>query len=216
MCAAPKFIPPSFVLVALVGSDATLRADLTARLESTGRFKVALATDTVGDALTGWDAAHPRVLLLDLSLADAATLEDFLAAHPGTPIMTLTGGASDEPALLEAIRSGASNYLPKDAPADEAIAAVEDALVGRASMSAGIAQRVLALQRVLPPEPKEDEKPQPMPLLTPREHEVLTLTVAETPVAEIAARLKSTPAAVKIHVAAIYAKWRVRANALRQ
>jgi two-component system nitrate/nitrite response regulator NarP len=217
MCAAPKFIPPSFVLVALVGNDPTLRSDLTDRLQSTGRFKVALAADTIEETLDGWGAANPRAMLLDLDLAGvpaAQAVTEFLAAQPSLPIIMLTGGASDEPALLEAIRVGATNSLPKGAAAADVLAAVEDALVGRASMSSGVAQRILAQQRILPPEPAEDAKPQPMPLLTAREHEVLTQLAAASPVAEIAARLKTTPAAVKIHVTAIYEKWRVRANAL--
>lgn len=198
-------------------------------------WKVVLEADSVEEALTLGERLKPKVLLLNVGLsgkfgegAIARVLKLWSEVH----VVMLTGGQDDD-VVLAAIREGACGYLSKRAPSDEVIAAVEDALTGGARMSASIAKRVLALLRTLPPmgaESTEVAKKQPvpklghkaakpvvnvepLPMLTPRELEVVSLVANGVSEKEVADRLSTGLAAVKNHLANVYAKWRVRSRA---
>lgn len=156
---------------------------------------------------------RPRVLLLDIGLpgrSGAAAVDEFLKRWPDVAVVMLTGLDADE-LILESIREGAVGYLLKGAPSDDVLAALGDVLAGGAPMSSPIARRVLALLRTPPPENPNPKAP-PLPLLTPREHEVVSFVAEGLSDKEIADRLKTAVSTVKNHLASVYLKWRVRSR----
>lgn len=216
--------------VALVEDDVPFRGYVAALVNSSERWRVVLEASSVEEALRGGEKTKPKVLLLDVDLpggSGAAAVGRFLAAWPGVSVVMLSGLDRDE-VVLEAIREGAGGYLRKDAPSDEVLAALDDVVAGGAPMSPVIARRVLALLRGVPAGAVEAERAAAkgraekrtervsavvsMPLLTPREHEVLALVADGLGDKEIADRLGTAVSTVKNHLANIYGKWRVRSR----
>jgi DNA-binding NarL/FixJ family response regulator len=222
--------------VALVEDDVPFRGYIAALLDASDRWRVVLEASSVEAALRASVKAVPRVLLLDVDLpgnSGAASVGRFCAAWPGVCVVMLSGLDQDE-VVLEAIREGASGYLRKDASSDEVLAAVEEAVEGGAPMSRAIARRVLTLVRTVPlgaeesapgggagegeKERKRDgekgrkEVAAAMPLLTPREHEVVALVAEGLSDKQIAERLGTAVSTVKNHLANVYVKWRVRSR----
>ena len=213
---AAKTPPSPIVPIALVEDDRPFRGYVAALLNATPPWRVVLEADSVEEALRRGASLSPRVLLLDIALPGASGAESvgrFLQLWPAATVVMLTALERDD-VVLEAIRAGASGYLLKGGSSDDVVTAVEDALAGGAPMSPSIARRVLALMRTLPAAnpPERPTGGAPLPLLTPREHEVVSLVANGLGDKEIAARLKTAVSTVKNHLANIYAKWRVRSR----
>jgi two-component system response regulator RegA len=84
------------------------------------------AAATPGEALALAGARPPDAAVLDLKLAEASGLgliQPLKALNPAMRILLLTGYASIATAV-EAIKLGATHYLPKPADADEILAAL--------------------------------------------------------------------------------------------
>jgi DNA-binding NarL/FixJ family response regulator len=223
-------INPPKISVALVEDDVPFRGYIAALLNSSERWRVVLEAVSVEEALREGEKTKPKVLLLDVDLpggSGATAVGKFIAAWPGVNVVMLSGLDRDE-VVLEAIREGASGYMRKDASSDEVLAALDEVVAGGAPMSPAIAKRVLALLRGVPvgaPEAERGAKPGraekrmervnagvAMPLLTPREHEVLAFVAGGLGDKEIADRLGTAVSTVKNHLANIYGKWRVRSR----
>ena len=83
------------------------------------------------EARTRFDQAAYDLVLLDLMLPDTngrELLPELKAAHPGTPVMILSGVAADDERLLACLKNGAAGYVPKSSRAEELLTAVRRAL----------------------------------------------------------------------------------------
>ncbi len=214
------------IALALVEDDRPFRGYVAALLNSEPQWRVVLEADSVEEALRIGTKLRPRVLLLDVGLpgqSGAEAVGQFLKLWPEARVVMLTAIDNDD-VVLEAIRAGACGYVLKGASSEALIVAVNDALAGGAPMSPAIARRVLTLLRTLPTagavESEEISRPakerrvpaEPLPMLTPREFEVLSLVAEGLGDKEIADRLKTAHSTVKNHLANVYAKWRVRSR----
>ena len=223
-------ITPPKLPVALVEDDVPFRGYIAALVNSSERWRVVLEASSVEEALRGEEKTKPKVLLLDVDLpgtSGAAAVGKFIEAWPGVSVVMLSGLDQDE-VVLEAIREGAGGYLRKDASSDEVLAALDDVVAGGAPMSPAIARRVLTLLRGVPAGAVEPERAATpggaekrtermsavvaMPLLTPREHEVLAFVADGLGDKEIADRLGTAVSTIKNHLANVYGKWRVRSR----
>ena len=117
------------------------------------------------------------------------------AVVPTTRIIMLT--ASDEEGdLVEAVKSGASGYLLKDASIDEVISAIRLVSEGQSLISPSMAYKLLE-------EFKQATAPSaatPVPRLTPRELEVLRLVATGLRNPQIGSKLFISENTVKNHV----------------
>lgn len=168
--------------------------------------------DSVEGALAALEA-HPdtALILLDLLLPDAegmSALDRVLQAHPGMPVVVLSGVA-DRATVVAAIRSGAMGFISKRSTP----AVLLNAL-----------RLVLAGDRYLPPDILGAESPSraasgpggaPLPAaaparrgdelgLTKRQLEVLALLVQGKPNKVICRKLGVAEGTVKTHTAAIF------------
>lgn len=186
----------------LVEDDARLRASLSAGLQRL-RGDLRVSTFECGrDALEALQAGLvPSVGLIDLGLPDMGgieLIEQMLARQPGLALIVLTV-RFDDAAVFGALRKGAIGYLLKDAPPEELVSAVEDALLGGSPLSPSIARRVV---RQLQP----DTASQSVFRLTEREQQVLEELCSGASYREAAARLGVAEGTVHTHVKRVYEK----------
>jgi DNA-binding NarL/FixJ family response regulator len=134
-----------------------------------------------------------------------------LTASDDAPrVIVLTTFDLDE-YVLEAIRSGASGFLLKDAPPEEMLAAVRTVHRGDAVIAPSSTRRLLEhLVTVLPADPGRAPRHLALDELTDREREVLVLMARGRSNAEIAGELYVAEATVKTHVGRILAKLAAR------
>ncbi|BCJ33987.1 DNA-binding response regulator [Actinocatenispora thailandica] len=164
----------------------------------------------VAEATNGLDAARlaqrerPDVVLMDLRmpvLDGIGAAERILRSRPATRIVVLTT-FDDDDHLYPALAAGACGFLAKDlAPAD-LLDAVRRAAEGESPFSSGVLRRIVAAAL----ERRSTDTAYPLPELTVRQREVLTLVVDGAANAEIAASLHIGVTTVKTHVASLMAK----------
>ncbi|RXR26750.1 response regulator transcription factor [Oerskovia turbata] len=206
------------IRVALVDDQQLVRAGFRMVIDSQPDLQV---TVEAGDGLQALRllADHPvDVVLMDVRMPHldglAATAQLTAAAADGQHVprvIVLTTFDLDE-YVLEAIRSGASGFLLKDAPPEEMLAAIRTVHSGDAVIAPSSTRRLLEhLVVALPAEQLADTgAQQQVSSLTEREREVLVLMARGRSNTEIAADLFVAEATVKTHVGRILAKLEAR------
>jgi DNA-binding NarL/FixJ family response regulator len=162
--------------------------------------------EVIGEAVNGQEAIaraaglRPDVILMDVRMPvlDGLRATREITAMPDPPkILMLTTFDLDD-YVYEALRSGASGFLLKDASADELASAVRLVAAGDALLAPGITRRLIAefarLGAPRSPGRKQIEG------LTERESEVLALVARGMSNAEIAGHLVVAEQTVKTHV----------------
>jgi DNA-binding NtrC family response regulator len=132
--------------VLVVDDDAPFRRVLSGELERLGFCVV--AADSGSEALRAVARSEPDIVLLDLQLPDTSGLEVLRTLRetaPSAEVIMLTGHGSIDTAI-EAIRTGAFDYVAKPCPLDEIEVRIHRALERRA-----LRQRASLLERGLTP-----------------------------------------------------------------
>ncbi|MER7645096.1 MULTISPECIES: response regulator transcription factor [unclassified Streptomyces] len=173
--------------------------------------------EVVGQAVDGLDAVAkvaelaPDVVLMDIRMPELGGIEAtrrITVATPQIKVLVLTTFDLDE-YVYEALRSGASGFLLKDASADQLAEAVRVVAAGDALLAPGVTRRLIAEFSRLNDTPRS-------PLmsrvgdLTERETEVLSLIAQGLSNAEIAEHLVVAEQTVKTHVGRILVKLGLR------
>lgn len=200
------------VRVLVVDDQPVIRNGLRATLAAADDVEV------VGEASNGRDAVHatralrPDVVLMDIHMPVMNGLEATrrITGAPETgdaKILILTIYDQDEH-VFEALRSGASGFLLKDAPTDQLIAGVRTVAAGDALLSPSVTKRLIAefarrpvLAETTPPE---------LAGLTERERDMFRLLVRGYRNEDIARMLTLGESTVKSHVQHLYQKLGVR------
>jgi DNA-binding NarL/FixJ family response regulator len=197
----------------LVADDQELvRAGFRLILEAAG-FTV------VGDgaeALTLAARERPDVVLMDIRMPvmdglaatrqlTAPSHEDL--AHWAPKVVILTTFDLDD-YVYEALRSGASGFLLKDAPRADLIAAVRVAAAGDALLAPSVTRRLIEAFAMRPV--SVSPAPSALASLTPRERDILLLVARGQSNTEIARGLVVSEATVKTHVTHLLTKLGLR------
>lgn len=195
----------------LIADDHTLvRESLVGLLEGDGDVHVVAQASNGPEAMEKAAAAHPDVVVTDISMAGLNGIEvvrRLCETLPGTRILVLTMHQEDE-YVLQAVRAGASGYLVKDSAGSELLAAVRSLHAGR-SYFGPQASRALA-EQVQHPERVVDD---PYGRLTPREREAFHLIVEGLTTKEIARRLDISVKTAENHRTRVLSKLDVRNTA---
>jgi len=187
------------------------------RLVRTG-FRVILnadGLDVVGEAADGVEAVEqavalrPDVVLMDVRMPklDGLQATRHVLARTSARVLILTTFDSDE-YVYEALRSGASGFLLKDAPAEQLLAAVRCVAAGDALIDPSVTRRLIGrFTTALRP---AAGVPQQLSQLTARELDVLRLLAAGSSNQEIARELVVEDSTVKTHVGRVLTKLGLR------
>ena len=183
--------------VLLIDDHDLIRQGLRRAFERNEDFTVVGEAANLGQGEQMVASLKPQVVVIDVRLPDGSGLDLVrkMRQHvPGLGIVVLTMYAGDEQ-LFSALDAGASAFVPKDAPAEDVVAAARHAAVSPRSFTApDLAE---AMQRRLKPTG---------PQLSPREREVLDLLAEGLGVAAISRKLYISESTAKTHISKIYDK----------
>jgi DNA-binding NarL/FixJ family response regulator len=172
--------------------------------------------EVVGEAENGEQAAaaanrlRPDVVLMDIQMPSVdglqATRRITQNQQLTTRVVILTTFERDE-YVFEAMQSGASGFLLKNAPPEELIHAVRVVAAGDALLAPSVTRRIIEQFARRPVEPDVRER---LESLTQREREVLVMLARGNSNAELAAELFVTEGTIKTHVSSLLAKLGLR------
>jgi two-component system, NarL family, nitrate/nitrite response regulator NarL len=157
----------------------------------------------VGDgraALEAIAAERPDVALLDYKLPELDAIEIIRAViRDGIPTRVLVLSAHDESSVVfDALQTGASGYLLKEASRDEIVAGVLAVARGESVLPQAVAAGLVGEIRV--------RSSSDAPALSEREREILRLTAQGKSFSEIAGMLFIGVTTVKTHMQHVYEK----------
>jgi DNA-binding NarL/FixJ family response regulator len=197
------------IRVALVDDQQLVRAGFRMVIDSQPDLEVVVEAGDGLQALRLLASHVVDVVLMDVRMPNLDGLSAtarLTASGDGPRVIVLTTFDLDE-YVLEAIRSGASGFLLKDAPPEEMLAAIRTVHRGDAVIAPSSTRRLLEhLVTVLPADHAASGERDALAELTEREREVLVLMARGRSNGEIASELYVAEATVKTHVGRILAK----------
>ena len=201
----------SAALRVVVADDQELvRTGFCVILEASGFTVVGEAAD--GAAAVALAASErPDVVLMDVRMPVMDGLEAtrlITAAGPGAPKVVILTTFDLDDYVYEALRSGASGFLLKDAPRADLVAAVRVAAAGDALLAPSVTRRLIEAFAMRPA--SVAPAPSRLASLTPRERDILMLVARGRSNTEIASDLVVSEATVKTHVGHLLAKLGLR------
>lgn len=181
------------IRVLIAEDQAMVRGALASLLSLEGDIEVVAEVDRGDRVLAAVRRTRPDVALLDIEMPGGdgiAAAAELAREAPQTRSLILT--TFGRPGYLRrALRSGASGFLLKDAPAGELAAAIRTVVAGERAVDPVLAAEALA----------EGESP-----LSPREHDVLAAASGHETAAEIAAELHLSEGTVRNYLSAAIRK----------
>lgn len=161
-----------------------------------GRAAVRLARDLV-----------PDVVLMDLHMPEldgVTATRQIIDTLPGVRVLMLSTFDLDEH-VVNALRAGASGFLPKDVSPEELVAAVRVVHSGESAVAPRLLTRLIGTF-VRPARPRRAASTPSVEHLTDREREVLVLIARGQSNNEIATALHLASSTVKSHVSSLFLK----------
>ena len=172
--------------------------------------------DVVGEASDGAQAIdvtgrlRPDVVLMDIQMPGSdglqATRQITSADGAASRVLILTTFERDD-YVFDALRSGASGFLLKNAPPEELVRAVRVVAVGDALLAPSVTRRIIEQFAQRPVRPQASAQ---LESLTQREREVLILLASGKSNAELAAELFVSEGTIKTHVSNVLSKLGLR------
>lgn len=198
------------ITIVLAEDHHIVRQGLKALLEEEKSFKL------LGEASDGLEAValvercKPNVLVLDLMIPRLHGLEvvrRVCKESSATRVLVLSMH-SDEPYVVEALRSGALGYVLKDCTASNLADAIRSVVAGKRYLSPVLAERAMAAFFQNPGHPGLD----PYETLTGRERLILQLAAEGSNNPDIARQLFISPRTAESHRANLMRKLSLRSQ----
>ena len=196
--------------VVVADDQELVRAGFCVILEAAG-FTVAGEAADGAAAVALAASERPDVVLMDVRMPVMDGLEAtrlITAAGPGAPKVVILTTFDLDDYVYEALRSGASGFLLKDAPRADLVAAVRVAAAGDALLAPSVTRRLIEAFARRPA--SAAPAPSRLASLTPRERDILLQVARGRSNIEIARELVVTEATVKTHVGHLLAKLGLR------
>lgn len=203
--------PHDTIRIGLVDDMQLMRSGLSMVLDSLDDMDVVMEAEDGRQAIERLQVVPCDVILMDVRMEGMDGLTATRKITSSTPptgvdpgIIILTTFDEDE-YVMEAIRSGASGFLVKDAPTENMIEAIRTVYRGDAVIAPSTTKRLvehLATESLR----TTSTKPEILEDLTEREREVLYCIARGHSNTEIAEELFVAEATIKTHVSRIFAK----------
>lgn len=196
----------------LVEDHQIVRQGLRALLASHPGIEVAAEAATGEEGIRLARMARPDVIVVDLTLPDMTGFDVIreVSMGSGHPRIVVLSMHQDQAYVLEALRSGASGYVFKQATAGDLVRAVREVAAGRRYLSPPLSNRKIegygGRSRTGPEE-------EPYASLTGREREILRLVAIGLSSPEISRILSISCRTVESHRAAVRHKLGVHRHA---
>lgn len=193
--------------ILVAASSAVVRAGLQSLVSAAPNLEVVGSAPGSGPLARQIETLEPDVVLVELERGSERPPLELVGVAPNggpystSPALVVLADDLDGVAVAEALRMGARAVLPRDAEAEEIVAAIEAAAAGLVAFHVENADALLPLltaARAAPTTPAEH--------LTPREVEVLTMMAEGSGNKAIARALGISEHTVKFHVGSIMAK----------
>jgi DNA-binding NarL/FixJ family response regulator len=183
------------IRVLLIDDHALVRAGISALVSAIDGVEVVGEAANGAEALRLIEALQPDILLLDLSMPGLSgfdVLADTKKRFPKVRVIILTVHESGHYAI-EALRAGASGFLPKSAASTELQEAITKVAAGEGYISGDVARKTV-LQ-----EAKVSEQNHLLENLTPRQRQILKLISEGNTMKDIAVALKISVKTAESH-----------------
>ena len=193
----------------LADDQSMVRAGFRMILESDAEIEV------VGEAATGEQAVaatarlRPDVVLMDIQMPGGDGLQatrQIIERDAASRVVILTTFERDD-YVFEALASGASGFLLKNAPPEQLVEAVRVVAAGEALLAPSVTRRIIEQFARRPVDPEVRAR---VESLTPREREVLVLLARGKSNSELAAELFVSEGTIKTHLSSLLAKLGLR------
>ncbi|MEO0469682.1 MAG: response regulator transcription factor [Bacteroidota bacterium] len=129
----------------IVEDNAEVREGFTLLIDSSERYQVINSYSNCEDALANLKQDQPDVALMDIDLPGMNGIQgtaEIKRRSPDTEIIMITV-MDNYKSVFEALKSGASGYLTKNANASEILRAIDQVMDGGSPMSTKIARMVV-------------------------------------------------------------------------
>ncbi|MBA1154539.1 response regulator transcription factor [Vibrio parahaemolyticus] len=197
------------VRVGVIDRHPLFRDGITLALNSQPDIKVIAQGVSVWDAIDIAQRDAPDVIVLDADVLDHSmgAVESILQHNPAIRIVILADNA-DEEHVYGALKRGVRGYLLKGTCGTELIQTVRVLRQGQSFISPSLAASLL--MRSGPSTATEAKDSGPLPSLTPREQQILSILVQGRSNKEIGNKLELSEKTIKHHLTNILQKLRVR------
>jgi DNA-binding NarL/FixJ family response regulator len=199
---------PAPIRVLVADDQELVRAGFCVILEAADDISVVGEAANGADAVAAVEVHHPDVVLMDIRMPGMDGLEATRVITQGGPetgprvVMLTTFDLDDY--VYEALRSGASGFLLKDAPRADLIAAVRAAAAGNGLLAPSVTR--LLIESFARRPAAAVPAPSRLASLTAREMDILLLVARGHSNAQIARELFVGEATVKTHMGHLLAK----------
>ncbi|WP_282699707.1 response regulator transcription factor [Streptomyces sp. CC219B] len=198
--------PENPIRVFLLDDHEVVRRGVHDMLNDEPDISVVGEAATVEQALVRVPALRPQVAVLDVRLPDGdgvSVCRELRSRMPELACLMLTS-FDDEEALLDSIMAGASGYVLKQIQGSDLVSAVRTVAAGQSLLDPSATTKLMA--RLRHEQQQEEEEPEPLPGLTGREREILTLIGEGLTNRQIGQRLFLAEKTVKNHISRLLAK----------
>jgi DNA-binding NarL/FixJ family response regulator len=198
------------IRVIVADDQAMVRAGLKMILEAESDIKVIAEVDDGLKAIAATGDTKPNVILMDIQMPVLNGLEATKRITDkfgdAVKVLILTTFERDD-YIYEALRSGASGFILKNAPPEDLVTAIRVVAEGNALFAPSVTRRIISEFAHHPSPGSCNEK---LKQITEREKEVLLLIARGKTNAEISQQLFVSEATIKSHISSILTKLDLR------
>lgn len=189
--------------VMIVDDHQMMRAGLERLIEGFEKYSVVAEASNGVDAVRLSKKYKPDIIVMDIAMPDMNGLlatEQITSSLPNTKVLVLST-YSDEEYVLQALKSGASGYLLKDAAPQELEAAFASIAKSQVYLSPSVSNTIV--NRLLSDNSNHSDK---LSILTAKQQQILQLIVSGKTSKQCAELLNVSPKTVEAHRAQIMQK----------
>ena len=196
----PSYMAEQIKRVLLVDDHVLVRAGIKNLIEAIKGYSVVAEASNISAAMMALETSTPDIVItdIDMGMDNGIDLIGKIKNHSPTAAIIILSMHSSADLVSNALQTGASAYLLKEAAPEELGIALDAVTRGETFLSPAVSTKMI--NRFVRPESSNDD---PLKLLTARQIQILTLIAQGTSTKEIAYSLDLSDKTVAAHRAQI-------------